>query len=442
VVSPCVLSCVSAESTVERVRSVADRFDQKAVGMWRMARTVGLLLVISCSAGEDETPGVRGQPLSADSVEARRAEVEAWVLAGHERRGHQIVLTETTAGGTVIDWVDRDSTDAAGVEPPPPLDLPPRPDGVEVAEMEPVSGPPGAVPYVRPRFDPYVDGESDATSVDEFYRTLPHGNPNAINNRLYAQLARTVTNYGVFGAINGRWSSVQAPQGSNFVINELASFCRSAGGSVSDLVGVAVGRHPAVYGLKYVLLAEYAVGGVFNWITGGGNDGFYTQSSATYAPGMEITNDSTSGGTQYETPLAWVLYSSPQQWWLYYNGNAVGYINAGNLGSLSTSACFANHYGEAYFPSHTTLPWMNADMASGVLPTGTSFYSNYGSRGYIRLPSYYAALNAGSITRVSGAANATDSACYGALNTTNGSPSGTWNPTLFFGGPGGGGSCL
>jgi hypothetical protein len=363
------------------------------------------------------------------------------VISSHEQRGHQIVLVETTQSGTVIDWVDRDSTEAAGVVPPPPLALPPTPDGVQPNELETFAGPPGAVPYVRPSFDSYVNGESEAKTVDEYYLALPHGNPNASNNRLYAQVSRNVTNYGVFGAINGRWSFLQWPSSPDFVINELASFCTS-GSSVTDLVGVAAGRHPAVYGSKYVLLAEYAVSGTFKWITGGGSVGGYTQTSATIAPGAEITGNSLPGQTQFEMPLAWVLFNSPRQWWLYVNGNPIGYIGAGIFSSLLNSACFANHYGEAYDPNHATTNWMAADMGSAALPTGTTFNANNGTRAFIRLPSYYAAMGAGSITRVTSSAFASDGACYGALNTTDGLPAAAWSPTLFFGGPGGGGSCL
>lgn len=77
-------------------------------------------------------------------------------------------------------------------------------------------------------------------------------------------------------------------------------------------------------------------------------------------------------------------------------------------------------------------------MGSGVFPTGTTVAANFGTRAFIRGTRYYAAKNAGLMTSTTGAAYASDTACYRALRTTDWGVD--WNPSLIFGGPGGDGS--
>lgn len=84
---------------------------------------------------------------------------------------------------------------------------------------------------------------------------------------------------------------------------------------------------------------------------------------------------------------------------------------------------------------------MNADMGSGVSPTSANppFTSNYGTRAYVRVPNWHSSANDTGLTPLTGEVGMTprDTGCYDRRMTTDGTPAGSWNPTLFFGGDGG-----
>jgi hypothetical protein len=252
----------------------------------------------------------------------------------------------------------------------------------------------------------------------------------------------SATNYGGFGAVNGLWSATDNPGGSEFLINELGSYCIS--GSVQEQVGVVVGRLPGVYGNSYVLAAEYFGGSQPGGWVGVNYTPGYTQFSGQITPGTVLTGTSTQGGTQYEAPLHIVFRddTNPKRWELGYNGIGFGYVEVTTAGFslINASACIISHYSEAYDPNHTNQPWMDSDMGSSLFPTSTLIANNWGSRAWFRAARYYTAPQGGGLTNTSAAAGATDRFCYDARRVTDGSPSSTWNPTLFFGGPGGDGT--
>lgn len=402
---------------------------------------------------EDTASSAEAQVLvrkAPEAVAARRKEVEDWVLGGHARKGHRVVRTDTLADGTVIDWVERASVPGAEA-PAPTIPLPSRPAGVQLAEATKVSGPEGAIPFARPAVPAYVAGDAVARDVQTYFASLPHGVPRT--NR-YAQFSKTATNYGASAAVNGNWTTADVPSGNNFMIEEVSSWCQKAGGSVGDMVGVVLGRDPAVYGAGYRLGAEYAINGTFNWIVGvdafGETDGSFVQVSSAVFPGITIGNPSVPNGSQFESVIQVAFFDNnpnyPTAWWYFFNGTAFGYVPASafTVGQLRTKGCIANQYSEGHDnaePSGTppVYPdWMAADMGSGLKPTGTTRSANFGTRANLRLPGYWASKNSGSWTLTSAAAFATNSACYGALRTTDGGAD--WNPSLFFGGPGGNGA--
>ena len=98
-------------------------------------------------------------------------------------------------------------------------------------------------------------------------------------------------------------------------------------------------------------------------------------------------------------------------------------------------------YSEVLDPDHMSTDWSSADSGSGLLPNGSTFSNNFGSRGYIRNPAYAQAIDnsmAFFLTSLNSFPTP-DTSCYNiSLSTDN---SGwNWNPTLFFGGPGGNGA--
>ncbi len=198
---------------------------------------------------------------------------------------------------------------------------------------------------------------------------------------------------------------------------------------------------PGLYGSGYRLAVEYF---------GNSSTGLWVNVNSTpawvpyagqIAPGTALSGTSVPGGTQYEAPLALIYFSNPARWIAYYNGVGFGHILASSAGfeQMDTSACRANHYSEALDIDQATTDWMDADMGSGVFTTGSTFSANFGTRANIRATRYYTSAGAGGITDSNASAYATDTFCYNALRTTDGSPASAWSPTLFFGGPGGDG---
>lgn len=239
--------------------------------------------------------------------------------------------------------------------------------------------------------------------------------------------------------MNVLWSGTDNPNslGSDFVINEVASYCGS------ELVGPILGRIPSVYGNSFVLGFEYWEGGNTFWVTGDPGAP-WNQYHANWMMGATITGASTVGGTQREARLS-VEYRDnfagfDPAWWVAFQGQWIGYLDVdeANFAQLDTGACSFNIYGEAFDGDHETNPWMDADMGSGEFAVQSGFSQNYGDVAYFRKPLYYAAKNAGSPTWASGGTH-TDPFCYNARNTTDGTPSASWSPTFFFGGTGGDG---
>src|SRR5690606_15505489 len=139
----------------------------------------GFVTTIGCSEGFDDGGSgvdVSEQNLtfnvedkrSPEAVAARNAELEAWVMRGHEKRGREVVATTIIADGRTVDWVDAATVYDQSAPPPAPPPLPPSPEGVEYSMAEEVHGPPGTVPYLRPVFEEYLNGNAKEATVEEF----------------------------------------------------------------------------------------------------------------------------------------------------------------------------------------------------------------------------------------------------------------------------------
>jgi Neprosin len=392
--------------------------------------------------------------LNPPNKKDRTGEVNAYVMRNHHDQGHKIVRTDTLDDGTVVDWVDAKTVPGSDAVPPPPLVSPGGDSGPPSGTAkELLSGPPGALPFIRPAFIPFVTGDVEAADVDDYLRRIsaerakhggPAGNPTAgAGNRLFASNRLLAANFGLSGNVNNFWNGTEAPTSPDFSFYELASYCL-VGVTVNDLVGVILGKNPQIYGNNTVIGAEYFNGGTSAWITGGGDQGPWHQVSTTKAPGMAPQFGSDIDGTQAEWSLALVLFNSPRRWWLWIGDEWVGYFDTTQAFSdLDNLACAAQWYSEVYDPDHASTDWTNADSGSGRLPNGSRFVDNFRSRGYLRLPVYYTAIDNAGGTSMStlNSIPAPDPNCYNVtLSTDGGMRNGLqWNPTLFFGGPGGNG---
>lgn len=402
---------------------------------------------LSSDPGEARSPLVSSVSVDGDRA-ARQQEVADWALDRHAQAGRTVTYTQTMPDGTVVDWIDASHLPGGGRAPTPTVpELEyDRAAGVQHNTVQWLSGPDGKVPYIRPSFEPYVSGKSGATDLIDYISRLPSGNPFAgDHNRLYTNVQNVAaTNYGAVVSENSNFDTTEVPGAPDFVLTESSVWCEGITSRVGDQVGVIHGRIPALYGSKFVFAVEYFVGGSQIWVNATTGTGAYQQTHPSVGPGSELTGNSIMGGTQLESQMAvWYIDNDPvypDAWWVSTNGITTGYIPASSFTQLAASACIVSHYVEALDPDHETATpsWMNADMGSGLYPPGSTTASNFGWAGYLRRPGYWASKNGGSFTLVSTAAGSTDERCYSATRTTDGGSS--WNPTLWFGGPGVNGS--
>jgi hypothetical protein len=415
----------------------------------------------ACAGGNSEDPiqsqrselsAVPDPQAAAVAKNARAAEVTAWISAQHRSLGRRVVRTDTTDDGTIVDWVDAKTVPGSNAKSPAPL------GGAQNAMAEQalpkkLSGPPGALPFIRPTFLSYVQGDIAANNLDDYLKKIAHdralrggpgGNPNSQNNRLYAPDALSQTNFGLEGFTNNFWTNIVSPSSPDFSFYEFADYCRNAGGSVTDLVGIIEGIDPQVYGSATVFGAEYFQNGSQAWVTGGGNQGPWHQFSTSYAPGISISGPSTIGGASTEIQMAVILFNASSGatpgWWVWLGNQWVGFFDSNAFTFIKNSGCLGQWYGEVFDPDQATTHWTSATMGSGRLPNGSAFSNNFGSVGYLRQPIFYTAINnsGGTFMTSLNLTGGMDTHCYNVTLSTDGNSS--YNPTLFFGGPGGGGT--
>jgi Neprosin len=395
-----------------------------------------------------EQVGALTTQLVQSAPAARSAQVAAWVAQNHRAQGHRIVRTDTLDDGSIVDWVDAKTVPGSNAVPPPPL-----PSGKSVfAQAMPreLSGPPGALPFIRPAFSSFVDGQISAVDVNDYVRKISEersahggpssGNPRASNNRLFAPDLRAATNFGLSGSVNNFWTGITSPQSPDFSFYELAAYCLS-GNAAFDLVGIIEGVNPQIYGTSTVWGAEFFQSGFQSWVFGGSNFAIWHQFSTSLAPGTALTRPSTIGGAQTQLQEAVILFNAASGatpgWWVSIANQWVGYFDSTVLTTLNTSACNSEWYGEAFDPDQATTNWMTATMGSGLLPNGSVFNNNIFLVGFVRQPTYYTAVNSsgGTFWSTLSVPGGVDTNCYNVTLSTDGNSQ--YNPTIFFGGPGG-----
>jgi hypothetical protein len=365
----------------------------------------------------------------------RQEEVDTYNVRLYAAQGWELVTTTVTENGQSIDWIADGSAAGFYDEPPPPSADIALPAGVtrqltELDEHPELVGPLGTIPIYRNRFAPYVNGESGASSLEDFLANHQEMGRTDGANRLYAGLISETQNTGAVGWVNQFGGDVES---GTFSLIELAVFCGDPKRpDTLEQIGIVASRDRANFNDALLRLrVEFMTAGpkTFGNEKGGWDGrqiGFQPVTGARYAPGM-LLNASTVGGHQEEARFEIRLFDG--KWWVGYNGNWLGHYPASLFTAMKSDACGAAWYGEVYDPSPDH--WTITGMGSGQFAN-----SGFGNAAWISNPVMYTDAS-GFWTSPSADKSMTleDPACYTRTPVApraNGLP-----PWFFLGGPGG-----
>lgn len=378
--------------------------------------------------------------LSADEL-TRKAEADAYIAARYARKGYRILETIEMYSGDVVDWIDSASMPVAFHEPPQRTPLPDEENGgpTELDDYPELVGPKGSTPMLRPSFDDYIFGRSEAGSPEEFLAQLPGGQP-AGQNRLYGGYIRNGSNMGVGSHLHQfQDGGIEA---GTFSLLEIVSLCSGANpATTQEFVGAVVSRGAAGYaGNVLKMNIEFDANGT----SGGGGDnlggwneaqdGFEPYTGRTYYPGITLTGISTIGGAQWWSPLE--IRLSSDAWWVWFNGDWLGFYPIELFDEIDAGACRSDWYGEVFDPTPTS--WTNNNMGTGQFAS-----QGYQQASFHKSPYYLNnSLSVVTMPTTVGGVNPVDNRCYttgpvctGAGGNCN-APS-SWTKYFFLGGPGG-----
>ena len=409
------------------------------------AKSEGLLL---------PTPSVRRVAIKDFNPAARQraTEIDRFIAKGY--RGFRIVDTVETYSGDVIDYVDPATVPGSTVEPPPKLTKEElaTPPGVELQPTEvethpELRGPAGSIPFVRPRFDAYLNGESTASSLTEHVaqlqarkRALPvaaaaaqrrmHSGQPAGVTRLYGGYLVNASNTRMVGWVNEFGGTIDS---GTFSLLETATTCVGSNSATTlELVGTTISRDRTNFSDSVPRIrVEFMTAGLAQGNNVGGWDGlvsgFVAASGRPYGPGAAVT-PSTIDGTQYESRFE--LQLSGGNWWISHNNNWLGYYPGSLFNLINTGGCQAHWYGEVYDPTPTS--WTNTNMGSGLFAS-----QGFGKAAYYR-DAYY--VDPANVSHWLESANGqqvgpVDTHCY--TTTLIASAAAPWERSFFLGGPGG-----
>jgi hypothetical protein len=362
-----------------------------------------LALVLAVVAGctiylgpyEDDTGGTAnqsGEVVSPEEAQQAR-EAEAWsYVANVVYKGGEVLYSFELPSGDILDFVNRDTLPAPPELPALPfaLTLPP---GVELGLTEIEQIPELldltliATPFLRPTFWPYILGETDATSIEDYLaRYQMPGQPTAAN-RLYAGLISAKPNRGVSGYVNQFRPEVEF---ASFSLIELTVAC-PANGPVQEQVGVvlsvdkvntAFGKNQPLADNELRLHIEYANAQLgYTWDNLDGR--FVANPFRRHQPG-EIVPASVLDKTMVEHLLA--IFQAPVtgDWWIAYNGDLLGYYPASLFTMLNGGACVSAWYGEVAKKMPPKSPGWNMTMGSGEFAEAGLL-----NAAHVRDPKYY-----------------------------------------------------
>jgi hypothetical protein len=409
------------------------------------------LLLCSCiikverrdNVGEDSPPGAPVLPAPSgpatetfDEAAQRRKDEADRYIAEVIYRGAWVTGSVQLPSGDIVDGLDRDTLPALpyGLPPPPwePEDLT-LPPGVELgltdveqhAELAELVT--QATPVERPAFGPYIRGETDAVSIQDYVDRYQEGGRPSADQRLYAGILSSARNRGVSASLN-QFRPAVAP--TSFSLVEIAVGCLVEG-VPEEQIGVVISvdrRNDVGKGGEPRLHIEYArrnprTGRVqYVWDETDGQ--FVPNPLRRYRPG-QVVPVSEPGGTQVEHPVS--IFQVPTgDWWIAYRGELLGYYPARLFTRMNVNdgACEAGWYAEVLKePGRATSL---SEMGSGRFADAGPGYA-----AYVRNPNYYDGLWFGEvpIDDRSTVMRPYEPSCYSRSALENG--------VFYFGGPGG-----
>jgi hypothetical protein len=343
------------------------------------------------------TNGSQDEPLLDEAQKVRLEETERYTLEVVYKGGH-ILQAIQLASGDIVDFVARDTL------PGLPYELPALPFTEE--DMKPLAGVERglteleqlpelaeltaiAVPYLRPTFWPYILGETDATSIEDYLARYQEGGQPSGPNRLYAGLSSLEPNRGVSGLMNQFRPEVAS---GSFSLMEFSVSC-PAGAPAQEQIGIVIsvdktngsGMSPQTLSdaeprlhIEYARLVNGKV--QYNW---DGLDGtFVANPFRLHHPGQKVPV-SVIGGTQREHHVA-IYQVAWGDWWLEYDGWLLGYYPANLFTMLSGGACESSWYGEVFRRDANSPIAIKTEMGSGKFPA-----AGIPNVAYVRNPKYH-----------------------------------------------------
>jgi hypothetical protein len=336
----------------------------------------------SDNGGDDEAPAlpepnngyvVDGPGLTPEQQERKR-EAERYI-ADTYYQGFTIVRTVQAPSGDIIDWIDSGTLPALHSAPPDvqwSKDLNTLPEGValavdELEQFPDLLGPLGSTPYHRPMFWGYVLGETDATSIEDYLDRYQLSGAPASEHRFYAGLALTKQNRGLSGYMNQHQPVVDEK---SFSILEFAVACPAPkDGPPKELIGVVIsvdranGFNSPGY-MRPRLHVEYIREKDGKRDSAWDIRNFVRNPGGLYRPGA-VVQVSTPGGLQVEHRVDIVQWASGD-WWLFYNGQWLGYYPASLFTMLNQGACYGGWYTEVLdMTSPSGGTWVKTEIGTG-----------------------------------------------------------------------------
>lgn len=336
----------------------------------------GAVLLMACTTLDESTPACLPEPIPrrvdppvyTPEQQARKDEVDQFLCDRYQEEGWQILETTQTYGGDIIDWLEPASVPGSQVEPPPPIpasEYEPLDGELQVTELDqfPELRAEAGIPVTRPTFEAYIQGWTDAVSLEDFLNQQEGGMP-AGQDRLFAGLTTLVDNWGGAGRFTPFAGTVEE---GTFSLLELAVSCDGPDkANTLELVGIVASQDKRHFDGVVRLQVEFFSQGVKYGDEKGGWHGFFSGfvpfEGAAYGPGLALVPLSTPGGKQYGSYFK-ILRAQNGDWWLAHNGHWLGYYPATLFDLINTKACDVSWYGEVL--DKTPTDWTETDMGSG-----------------------------------------------------------------------------
>ncbi|MEO7594185.1 MAG: neprosin family prolyl endopeptidase, partial [Byssovorax sp.] len=243
-----------------------------------------------------------------------------------------------------------------------------------------------AAPFYRPTFWPYVLGETDATSIEDYLDRYQVGGAPSSSGHLYAGLDSQQPNRGISGFMNQFRPKVGD---GSFSLIEFAVACPAVG-DVQEMVGVVISvdkgnpfsaSHQRLTDDTPRMHVEHAhmKGGKlqYSWDH---LDGTFVKFDNERNLLNQPASFSTLGGPQVEN-LAAIFQSPSKDWWIAFGKDLVGYYPAKLFTVLNGGACRTAWYGEVYQPAEAKV---KTEMGSGRFAAEKRPFA-----AYVRNPKYY-----------------------------------------------------